>query len=117
MNTEGVGVGLVSNYKHGDDVFGGPGDMRNDCDTKTEDCDEDKTGGAGTDGVSGQVCEFNKRGWCIYHKTKGDKSQRKVKKWARKKFGYGWVTSTLIEYTCHLGSSNKPAPEIIQNDC
>ena len=33
VNTEGVGV--VSNYKHGDDDCGDPGAMRNDCDTKT----------------------------------------------------------------------------------
>ena len=28
---------------------------------------------------------------------------------------FSLVTSMLIEYTCHLGDSDKPAPDIIQN--
>ena len=112
MNTDGTSV--VSNCQHDDDDCGDPGDMKNDCDDRTEECGDDKTGGVAADDMSGRLCEF-KQGWCVYHKIKGDKSQKKVKKWAKKKFGYGWVTSTLIEYTCHLGNSNKPAPDIIQN--
>ena len=57
-----------------------------------------------TEGV--QICEF-KRGWCSTHKIKGDKIQKKVKKWTRKEFGCGWVTSTLVEYKCQLGNSDQ----------
>ena len=67
------------------------------------------------DAGSVQICEF-KRGWCSTHKIKGDKIQKKVKKWTKKKFGYGWVTSTLVEYKCQLensGNSDHPTTDVV----
>ena len=35
-----------------------------------------------------------------YPPTRGLKSIKKTKKWCKKKFGYGWVTREVTEYTC-----------------
>ena len=112
LTTDGVSVGHIDKYDNND--CDDPGDVLRITAGGNNDCVEDKTGGVIADDIPERLCEF-KRGWCIYHKVKGDKTQKKVKKWAKKKFGYGWVTSTLVEYTCHLGDSDKPAPDIIQN--
>ena len=106
MTTDGAIVD--DNCLHDDGDSGDKDGMQDDRDDKTDGCDDDNIGGAGNDRVGGQMCEF-RRGWCISHKIKGDKTQRKVKKWAKKTFGCGWGTSTLIEYTFHLGNSDNSA--------
>ena len=55
-------------------------------------------------------CEF-KRGFCVSHKLKGDKRTVTSKKWAKKKFGYGWVTSKQVVYTCSGGLGLPQLPE------
>ena len=46
------------------------------------------------------VCTFNKKGFCYQHKIKGDALRTKTKVWKKKKFGYGWLTTTVVSYTC-----------------
>ena len=46
------------------------------------------------------VCTFNKKGFCDQHKIKGNASRNRTKVWRKKKFGYGWVTTTIVSYTC-----------------
>ena len=51
------------------------------------------------------------RGSCKQHKIKGDKTVVKVKKWVKKKNGYGWLTTNVTRYTCPmktLPQSNRP---------
>ena len=69
--------------------------------------DDINTNGGG-DAV--KSCEF-KRGFCVSHKLKGDKRTVTSKKWAKKKFGYGWVTSKQIVYTCSSGLGLPKLPE------
>ena len=47
-------------------------------------------------------CTF-KRGICQVHKLKGERKVITTKKWARKKFGFGYVTSKKTIYTCLAG--------------
>ena len=57
-----------------------------------------------------------RQGWCSNHKIKGDKIQKKVKKWTKKKFGYWWVTSTLVEYKCQLENSDHPTTDVVLSE-
>ena len=41
---------------------------------------------------------------CKIHNIKGNRIEAKTKKWKKKKFGYGWVTTTTIRYSCSLDS-------------
>ena len=50
-------------------------------------------------------------GWCNIHRIKGDRTTRKIKK-----YEYGWVTSTLVEYVCRLGCSDYPGSEVVMSD-
>ena len=59
---------------------------------------------------SGVKCEF-KRGVCQEHKIKGDKKVTKTKAWRKKKFGYGYVTTTKTTYSCRLEGVPITAPE------
>ena len=38
------------------------------------------------------------------------------KKWTKKKFGYGWVTSKKTEYTCLLGQLSQESPILNPTD-
>ena len=55
-------------------------------------------------GESGVVCTFSKRGTCMNHKTKENVIKQKTRSWRKKKFGYGWVTTTETSYTCIMAS-------------
>ena len=55
-------------------------------------------------GESEVVCTFNKRGTCMNHKIKGNAIKQKNRSWKKKKFGYGWVTTTVTTYTCSMAS-------------
>ena len=68
-----------------------------------ENSEEDISGG-------GMKCEF-KRGVCQEHKLKGDKKVTKTKVWKKKKFGYGYVTTTKTSYSCKLEGVQPAAPE------
>ena len=54
--------------------------------------------------VKYQECEFTRKGMCKTHKIKGNMMEVKTKKWKKKKFDYGWVTTTTIRYSCSLDS-------------
>ena len=41
-----------------------------------------------------------KRGRCEIHKLKGDKTETTIKKWAKVKHGYGWVTRKTVVWKC-----------------
>ena len=57
-----------------------------------------------TDGDENEIsCTFNRRGICDIHKLKGDKKTIVSKKWTKRKFDYGWVTSKKTVYTCMSG--------------
>ena len=56
-------------------------------------------------------CEF-KRGFCVTHKLKGDRRTITSKKWTKKKFGFGWVTSKQTVYSC---SSGLGLPQLSEN--
>ena len=113
VTVDGVSV-LDVNYL-GEDDCGDRGDEQNDRGGKTVMSGDDTSGNA-VDGMNGVYrCEF-KRGLCTLHKIKGDKTQRKEKKWTEKKFRYGWVTSTVFEYSCHLGYSGYTASRNTQNN-
>ena len=45
------------------------------------------------------VCEYS-RGVCRIHKIRGIRNIIKTKSWKKKKYGFGWVTTTRIEYSC-----------------
>ena len=64
----------------------------------------------------GKQCEF-RRGKCLVHNIKGDKMSRKIKKWGKKRYGYGWLTVTAIEYTCPYSSVSQDvtSSEISEN--
>ena len=44
-------------------------------------------------------CTF-KRGYCIEHKLKGDKTIRKSKKWGEVKGSYKWIHSSKVVWVC-----------------
>ena len=90
------------------------GVVKNDRGEKTMMSVKTTNGDAIVDMNVSQKCEF-KRGRCLLHNIKGNKMQRKVKKWTKKRYGYGWVTSTIVEYTCQLGYSGYSESEDIQN--
>ena len=48
---------------------------------------------------TGPTCQFY-RGRCKFHKIRGEKIVKKVRNWVKKKYGYGWLTTTVIEYSC-----------------
>ena len=54
--------------------------------------------------VTTQECEFTRKGMCKTHKIKGNRMEVKTMKWKKKKFDYGWVTTTTVRYSCNLGS-------------
>ena len=49
-------------------------------------------------------CEFTRKVMCKIHNIKGNIMEVKTEKWKKKKFGYGWVTTTMIKYSCSLDS-------------
>ena len=54
-------------------------------------------------GITGSNDCLFKRGICTQHKIKGKKTIVSSKKWTKKKFGFGWVTSKKTEFTCPGG--------------
>ena len=56
-------------------------------------------GDVGDDSSDGGGCIF-KRSLCTTHNTKGRKITTKTRKWTKKKFGFGWVTTNKISYEC-----------------
>ena len=60
-------------------------------------------------------CVF-KRGKCSTHNLKGIKNVISTKKWMKKKFGFGWVTSKRTEYTCPGGDSLPEQPKTDPTD-
>ena len=63
-----------------------------------------------SDANDGPECVFY-RGNCKQHKIKGDKTVVKVKKWVKKKNGFGWLTTNVTKYTCprrNLPQNNRP---------
>ena len=38
------------------------------------------------------------------------------KKWTKKKFGFGWVTSKKTEYTCLAGQMSQESPVLTKTD-
>ena len=56
-------------------------------------------GDVGDDSSGGGGCIF-KRSICTTHNTKGKKITTKTKKWTKRKFGFGWVTTNKISYEC-----------------
>ena len=69
--------------------------------------DELMGGGSGDRMV---MCEF-KRGICQRHKLKGEKKVTKTRVWRKKKFGFGYVTTTKTTYSCRLQNVQPAAPE------
>ena len=61
-----------------------------------------------------QPCEF-KRGICKTHNIKGNKTVVKSKKWAAKKTGFGWVTSSKVTYTCNLARAMSSNPSTTED--
>ena len=73
------------------------------------------------------VCSFTKKGVCVTHNIKGDVLKTKTKVWRKKKYGYGWVTTTTVTYKCSMagvglimstGSTSEllsPAPSLANN--
>ena len=57
------------------------------------------------DAIADVICMFSKKGMCDMHKIKGDMKRSKTKAWRKKKFGYGWVTTTGVTYTCSMAGS------------
>ena len=53
------------------------------------------------------LCTHNRQGYCSIHKIKGDRKETKVKFWKKKKFGYGYVKSKKIIYTCPLTTQSE----------
>ena len=51
-----------------------------------------------------ELCKHNKRGYCIEHKVKGNRSEVKYKAWRKKKYGYGYVTTKKVMYSCPVGN-------------
>ena len=51
-----------------------------------------------------ELCKHNKRGYCIEHKVKGNRSEIKYKAWRKKKYGYGYVTTKKVMYSCPVGN-------------
>ena len=43
---------------------------------------------------------FNKRGVCTIHKIKGTKTESSTQKWAKKKFGFDFITRKVITWKC-----------------
>ena len=83
--------------------YGQVGDnMKNDdlANTRMSGCDDAMQIGSNGDiemsiGDASNVqnpCTLNKRGYCVEHKTKGDRSEVKYRAWRKKKYGYGYVT-------------------------
>ena len=108
------GVSVVVDVCNDDDDRGDKEDSKSDHDVATSLRNDDVNTEAGDIMSVEHSCEF-RRGICTLHKIKGEKTQRKVKKWAKKRYGYGWVTNTIVEYTCHLGYSGYTASRDIQN--
>ena len=50
-------------------------------------------------------CKF-RRGICKTHNLKGDKKTVSIKKWKKKKYGYGWVTAKETQYSCGYRAGN-----------
>ena len=71
-------------------------DLKNMMSTKYDNTVMNDDGGAS----AYAICTFTKKGHCKLHKIKGDVSRNKTKVWRKKKFGYGWVTTTVVSYTC-----------------
>ena len=65
-------------------------------------CEDDNSSMAVNE--NSQECEFTRKGMCKIHNIKGNRMEAKTKKWKKKKFGYGWVTTTTIRYSCSLDS-------------
>ena len=56
------------------------------------------------DGDENEIsCTFDRRGICDIHKLKEDKKTIVAKKWTKRKFDYGWLTSKKTVYTCMSG--------------
>ena len=62
-----------------------------------------------------QECQFV-RGICVEHKIKGEKLKIKHKAWVKKKFGYGWLTTTKVKYSCNLMGNNSSTLGLHTND-
>ena len=59
-------------------------------------------------------CEF-RRGVCLTHKLKGNKKTLSIKKWKKKKYGYGWVTVKETQYSCSYRAGNTTEYQDIMN--
>ena len=46
-------------------------------------------------------CSYNKKGKCGLHNQIGKKTVIKRSVWVKKKFGFGWVTKQVVEYSCN----------------
>ena len=49
-------------------------------------------------------CSYNKKGKCGLHNQIGKKTVTKRRVWVKKKFGFGWVTKQVVEYSCNQGT-------------
>ena len=56
-------------------------------------------------------CSYNKKGKCGLHNQIGKKTVTKRRVWVKKKFGFGWVTKQVVEYSCNQGTIST-APKI-----
>ena len=73
-------------------------------------------GGQQIDETVEPPCTFDRRGVCKNHRIRGVKNQQKSRKWAKKKFGYGWITVTTTTYTCVQDQCDKEPPESSLNE-
>ena len=63
-----------------------------------------------------EQCTYDKKGVCNKHGVKGDRSEVKTRTWRKKKFGYGYVTSRKIVYSCNLGRQSKDIQNPVTSD-
>ena len=74
------------------------------------DLENDVWGGGSMD----KPCEF-KRGVCKEHNMKGNRVVVKSQKWAKKKTGFGWVTSSKVTYTCNHDTAKSSNHNLTEN--
>ena len=58
------------------------------------------------EGMSNVVCTHNRKGYCVIHKVKGDRTEYNHKVWKKKKYGYGYVTCKKVLYSCPLSTDS-----------
>ena len=103
----------VENYVENDDLMSTS--MSRGDDAMQTDGNDDAEMSGGDASMNKKPCTMNKRGYCIEHKIKGDRSEIKYKAWRKKKYGYGYVTCKKVMFSCPSDEMHHSANTQVNN--